>query len=161
MMPSSSRHSVVVGFDASPASRTALACAAAWAGRENTCPMHVAVVYVEPMDGMALINAIAAALNLPVTTSHDRHAEAADVFRRGGGPPEGWSFHTPMGSVAEQLTAVADAVDADAIIVGRSRRGLGALRASVGRQLAGRTRRATIVVASRQASLDAAHAQTH
>jgi nucleotide-binding universal stress UspA family protein len=66
-----------------------------------------------------------------------------------------------MGSVAEQLIAVADASAADAIIVGRSRRGLAALRASVGRQLSGRTSRTAIVVASRQPSVDAADGRTH
>ena len=152
---------VVVGFDATPASRAALAHAVAWARREDTRPIHVAVVYVEPMDGMSLVNAVAAALHLSGTIPHDMHAEAADVIRHGGGAPAGWSYLTPMGSVAEQLIAVADVLAADAIIVGRSRRGLAVLRASVGRQLSGRTRRTALVVAPRQPSVDALHGRTH
>ena len=145
-LPGRPRPTVVVGFDATPASRAALTYAAAWAHREGAHSIHLAVVYVEPMDGMGLVNAIAAALHLPGAAPRDMRAEAAHAVAAVD-VPAGWTYLTPMGSIAEQLTAVADQVVAEAIIVGRSRRSPRALRTSVARQLAASPHRTTIVVA--------------
>lgn len=137
----------MVGLMPRRASHAALTYAAAWAGRDRTHPIHVAVVYVDPMDGMSILDAIGNALHLRgITMPGDIPVQAAEVLVTAGQVPAGWTYLTPMGSVAEQLTATADDLGAEAVIVGRSRRGITALRTNVPRQLSANPRRTIIVV---------------
>lgn len=108
LLSNAHRRTVAVGFDASPASRTALAYAASWAHRDHA---RLAVVYVEPTCGMGLIDAIAAALRVPGAPLRDMPAEAARTLSEtAAGAPADWSYLAARGSAAEQLDDAANAL---------------------------------------------------
>jgi nucleotide-binding universal stress UspA family protein len=124
--------SVVVGFDASPSSRAALAYASGWAHRNQAA---LTIVYVDSLAGMAVLESLNAISPVPIPgLSRPDMAREVGVMMAGLTVP--WTYRPAIGSVAEQLETIADELRADAIIVGRSRRGTRILRRSVPGQLA-------------------------
>lgn len=134
---------VIAGFDNSSASRTALAYASGWAHRNHA---GLIVVYVESLEAprsLEAVLAVTAALPTPSCVPLDLSAFVAEVV---AGTQTPWAYLNADGDIARQLEAVADAFQADAIIVGRSRRGRHRLRGSVCRRLVATSRRIVVVV---------------
>ena len=110
---------IVVGVDASDSSLRAAAYAAGLARRQHAT---LAVVYVQP------VLPAGAALGVPVTDTSDEIAESlAREIRTGAERVKDifqvrWEFHTVRGDPYNGLVAAADALKADAVVVGASAR---------------------------------------
>ena len=132
----------VVGFDGSPASHDAIAYAAGWAHRVGgqLDIIYVAdLVWQSAIDACVAMSFVGAVLDsMPDLTA----GVAADMS--GSGLP--WSYAATRGDVARELERSAATTNADAIIIGHSRRRRAGLRTSVAHRLLDHTKRIVIVV---------------
>jgi nucleotide-binding universal stress UspA family protein len=132
----------VAGFDDSYASRGALAYATGWAKRNLA---GLVVVHVDGQFGQRITDAACAIAAMPVLyrPPPDFSAQVSDALSGASTP---WAYLTASGDVAYQLEGIADALHADAIVIGHSRRGRYTLRGSVARRLVATSRRIVVVV---------------
>jgi len=137
------RHCVIPGFDNSSASHTALAYATGWAKRNDA---GLVVVHVENMDGSRSLDTVFAAVGALPALDCAQPDVSQQVLKAMADAQTPWAYLNADGDVASQLEAVADVLQADAIIVGRSRRGLRRFRSSVCRRLVANSRRIVVIV---------------
>lgn len=129
---------LAVGFDGSPASKNALAYATGLARREHA---DLLVIFVQPYTATVT----AAGAYAPDATVGEEELRC-EIDRELCGCPVTWTCVLARGDEVGELERLAAEHQADAIVVGRSRRRLRVLGPSVSGRLVRRARRPVIVV---------------
>jgi nucleotide-binding universal stress UspA family protein len=132
----------VAGFDGSTASAAALAYASGWAERNLGA---VVVVHVDAAAGAAFAEGACAMawIIAPEMPARDMSADVDEVMTYTSVP---WAYVNVRGGVADGLERVAGALEADAIVVGRSTRRRLRIAPSVTRRLLATSRHVIVVV---------------
>jgi hypothetical protein len=132
----------VAGYDGSSASGAALAYASGWAERTLGA---VVIVHVDPLAGttMAECTCAMAGVLAPDIPSRDMSSDLDEAMQQVSAC---WAYLNVRGDVADELERVADALGADLIVVGKSRRTRLRVTSSVGRRLLGSTHHILVVV---------------
>jgi nucleotide-binding universal stress UspA family protein len=131
----------VVGFDGSPASHDAVAYAAGWAHRVGG---RLDIVYVADLVWQSAIEACVAMSFVGVVL--DSVPELLDGLAADmSGSGLQWSYAATRGDIARELERSAETANADAIIIGSSRRHR-TVRPSVAHRLLHHAKRIVIIV---------------